>query len=86
MNNSNSSIVDKILYDAGDFEEIQVTLRLKKNIAFVGRLISYQYSKSFDEFVSEEIIQAILSIGPDYLNSNQSLKEYSKQLLDEDDV
>jgi hypothetical protein len=86
MNNSNSSIIDKILYDAGDFEEIQVTLRLKKNIAFVGRLISYQYNKSFDEFVSEEIIQAILSIGPDYLNSNQSLKEYSKQLLDEDDV
>jgi len=25
-----SSIVDKILYDAGDYEEIQVTLRLKE--------------------------------------------------------
>ena len=86
MNNSNSSIVDKILYDAGDFEEIQVTLRLKKNIAFVGRLISYQYNKSFDEFVSEEIIQAILSISTATFNSNQSLKEYSKQLLDEDYV
>jgi len=45
------------------FEEIQVTLTLKRNIAFVGRLISYQQNKTFDEFVSEEIRQAILSIG-----------------------
>ncbi len=47
------------------YEEIQVTLKLKKSIAFVGRLISYQEKKSFDEFVSEEIRQAILAIGPD---------------------
>ena len=45
------------------FEEIQVTLTLKRNIAFVGRLISYQQNKTFEEFVSEEIRQAILSIG-----------------------
>ena len=57
MNNP-PSIVDKILYP--DYEKIQVTLTLKKNIAFVGRLISYQQKKSFDEFVSEEIRQAIL--------------------------
>ena len=57
MNNP-PSIVDKILYAA--YEKIQVTLTLKKNIAFVGRLISYQQKKSFDEFVSEEIRQAIL--------------------------
>ena len=46
-----------------DKEEIQVTLKLKKNVAFVGRLISYQEKKSFDDFVSEEIRQAILAIG-----------------------
>ena len=64
------------------YEEIQVTLRLKKSIAFVGRLITYQQNKSFDEFVSEEIRQAILSIGPDNLNANQPLKEYAKNLLE----
>jgi hypothetical protein len=42
---------------------------------------SYQQNKTFGEFVSEEIRQAILDIGPDHLNSNQSLKEYAKQLL-----
>lgn len=63
--------------------EIKVTLTLKRNIAFVGRLISYQQNKTFDEFVSEEIRQAILATGPDHLNSNQSLKEYAKQLLDQ---
>ena len=83
MNNP-PSIVDKILYP--DYEKIQVTLTLKKNIAFVGRLISYQQKKPFDEFVSEEKRQAILSIGPDHLNDNQPLKEYTKHLLLEEEV
>ena len=83
---NNPSIVDKILFDAGGYEEIQVTLRLKKNIAFVGRLISYQYNKSFDEFVTDEIRQSILSIGPDHLNSNLPLKEYAQHLLEEEEV
>jgi small nuclear ribonucleoprotein (snRNP)-like protein len=83
MNNkNNSSIVDKILY-GGDYEEIQVTLKLKRNIALVGRLIAYhQNMKTFDDFVSEEIRQTILAIGPDLLNENHSLKEYSKRLLE----
>ena len=68
------------------YEEIQVTLTLKKNISFVGRLISYQQNKSLDEFVSEEIRQAILEIGPDHLNSTQPLKEYAKHLLLEEEV
>jgi len=83
MNNP-PSIVDKILY--ADYEKIQVTLTLKKNIAFVGRLISYQQKKSFDEFVSEEKRQAILSIGPDHLNNNLPLKEYAQHLLEEEEV
>jgi hypothetical protein len=53
------------------YEEIQVTLRLKKSIAFVGRLIAYQQNKTFDDFVSEEFRQVILAIGPDHLNDNQ---------------
>jgi hypothetical protein len=73
-------------FTAEDFEQIQVTLTLKKNIAFVGRLISYQQNKSFDEFVSEEIRQAILSIGPDHLNSNLPLKEYAQHLLEGEEV
>ena len=83
MNNP-PSIVDKILYAA--YEKIQVTLTLKKNIAFVGRLISYQQKKSFDEFVSEEKRQAILSIGPDHLNNNLPLKEYAQHLLEGEEV
>ena len=63
------------------YEEIQVTLRLKKSIAFVGRLIAYQQNKTFDDFVSEEFRQVILAIGPDHLNDNQPLKEYAKHLL-----
>jgi hypothetical protein len=69
MDNNNNNVNNNYF-----FEEIQVTLTLKRNIAFVGRLISYQQQKSFDEFVSEEIRQAILSIGPDHLNANQPLK------------
>ena len=61
-------------------------MKLKKSIAFVGRLISYQEKKSFDEFVSEEIRQSILSIGPDHLNDNQPLKEYAKDLLEGEEV
>ena len=83
MNNP-PSIVDKILY--ADYEKIQVTLTLKKNIAFVGRLISYQQKKSFDEFVSEEKRQAILSIGPNHLNNNLPLKEYAQHLLEGEEV
>jgi hypothetical protein len=83
MNNP-PSIVDKILY--ADYEKIQVTLTLKNNIAFVGRLTSYQQKKSFDEFVSEEIRLAILSIGPDHLNNNLPLKEYAQHLLEGEEV
>jgi small nuclear ribonucleoprotein (snRNP)-like protein len=38
-NSSYSSFVDKIL--SGPYEEIQVIVKLKKNIALVGRLIAY---------------------------------------------
>ena len=49
-------------------------------------LICYQYNRSFDEFVSEEIRQAILSISPDHLNANQPLKEYAQHLLEGEEV
>jgi hypothetical protein len=78
-----SSEVDTTNYFFVDKEEIKVTVTLKRNIAFVGRLISYQQNKTLNEFVSEEIRQAILATGPDHLNANKSLKEYAKQLLDQ---
>ena len=81
---NNSSIIDKILY--GDYEKIQVTLTLKRNNAFVGRLVSYQQNKTFDEFVGEEIRQAILSINPDHLNNNLPLMEYAQHLLEGEKV
>ena len=81
-NNSNSS--SNYFFEE---EIIQVTLTLKKNIALVGRLIAYQQNmKSFDDFVSEEVRQAILSIGPDHLNANQPLKEYAQHLLEGEEI
>ena len=58
MNNNNSSIVDKILY--GVYEKIQVTLTLKKNIAFLGSYFIQKFKplKSF----YEEIRQAIMDL------------------------
>ena len=67
-----------------DFEEIQVTLKIKKNIAEVGRLIAeYQYKGSFDKFASEEVRQAILAIGPDY---PEPVKEYANKLLEGEEM
>jgi small nuclear ribonucleoprotein (snRNP)-like protein len=85
-NYSNYSLfVDKIL--SGPYEEIQVIVKLKKNIALVGRLIAYhQNLKSFDDFVNEEIRQTILAIGPDILSENQSLEEYAKRLLEGEEI
>ena len=41
--------------DESVYEHIPVVLRLKKNIAEVGRLIAkYRYNYSFDAFASEE--------------------------------
>ena len=68
-------MIVKLNNDHTLYEEIQITLTLKKNIAFVGRLINYQQSKTFDNFVSEEIRQVILAIGSDHLNDNQPLKD-----------
>jgi hypothetical protein len=71
-----------------DFINIDSSHSFITHIIVNGRLISYQQNKTFDEFVSEEIRQAILATGPDRLNSNQSLKDYAKQLLqgEEDEV
>jgi hypothetical protein len=54
-NNNTNYHIHKQTNNHTPYEEIKVTLKLKKNIAFVGRLISYQQNKTFDSFVSEEI-------------------------------
>ena len=65
-----------------EYEEIPVTLKLKKNIAIVGRLITeYRYKGSFDAFASEEIRQAILAIGPDY---PKEVREYVNKLVEKE--
>ena len=67
-----------------EYEEIFVTLRLKKNIAIVGKLIAeYRYNGSFDKFASEEIRQAILSIVPDY---PEPIKEYANRLVEKEEI
>ena len=63
-----------------EFQEIPIILRLKKNIAIVGRLIAeYRYNGSFDAFASEEIRQAILAIGPDY---PEQVKDFANKLVE----
>jgi hypothetical protein len=67
-----------------EYDEIIVTLRLKNNIMIVGRLIAeYRYNGSFDRFASEEIRQAILSIGPDY---PEPVKEYANKLVENEEM
>ena len=67
-----------------EYEEIPVVLKLKKNIAIVGRLIAeYKYSSSFDKFASEEIRQAILAIGPDY---PIQIREYANRLVEKEEM
>lgn len=68
-----------------DFEEIQVTLKLKKNIAEVGRLIAkYRYKESFDDFASEEVRQAILATGPD--GYPKQIREYANKFLEGEEM
>jgi hypothetical protein len=73
-----------IEYQEEEYQEIPVVLRLKKNIAIVGRLIAeYKYSGSFDKFASEEIRQAILAIGPDY---PKPIKGYANRLVENEEM
>jgi hypothetical protein len=70
--------------DKEEYQKIPVVLKLKKNIAIVGSLISeYKYNGSFDRFVSEEIRQATLAIGPDY---PEPIKEYANRLVEKEDM
>ena len=67
-----------------EFEEITVTLCLKKSIAIVGKLIAeYRYKGYFDRFASEEIRQAILAIGPDY---PEPVKDYANRLVEKEEM
>lgn len=73
-------------YHQEEYEEITVTLKLKKNIAIVGRLITeYKYKGSFDRFASEEIRQSILAIGPDYPGP-EPVKDYANRLVENENI
>jgi hypothetical protein len=45
-----------------DIEKIDVTLRLKKNVAQVGRLIAKHNDEDFDKFISEEVSKIIYTL------------------------
>jgi hypothetical protein len=67
-----------------EYDEVIVTIKLKKNIMIVGRLIAeYRYQGSFDRFASEEIRQAILAIGPDY---PEPVKERANKLVENEEM
>ena len=58
---------DKMINNVNDnnnnnFEEIQVNLKLNKNIAQVGRLIAKYYDEDFDKFISEEVSKIIYTL------------------------
>jgi hypothetical protein len=67
-----------------EYDEITVTLKLKKNIMIVGRLIAeYRHNGSFDKFASEEIRQTILAIAPDY---PIQIKDYANKLVENEEI
>jgi hypothetical protein len=67
-----------------EYDKTIVTLKLKKNIMIVGRLIAeYKYNGSFDKFASEEIRQAILAIAPDY---PIQIKDYANKLVENEEM
>ena len=78
-NNINNDKDDK------SYEEISVTLKLKKNIAQVGRLIAKRYddNEDFDQFVSEEVSKMILALStmPEFPDE---LKQQIQKLLEEE--
>ena len=45
-----------------DTELIPITLKLKKNVAQVGRLIAKHYDEDFDKFISEEVSKIIYTL------------------------
>jgi hypothetical protein len=45
-----------------DIQKIDVNLRLKKNVAQVGRLIAKHNDEDFDKFISEEVSKIILAL------------------------
>jgi hypothetical protein len=45
-----------------DIEKIDVTLRLKKDVAQVGRLIAKHNNEDFDKFISEEVSKIIYTL------------------------
>jgi hypothetical protein len=59
---------DKMINNVNDnnnnnnFEEIQVNLKLNKNIAQVGRLIAKHNDEDFDKFISEEVSKIIFAL------------------------
>ena len=81
-----------------EYVEIPVVLKLKKNIAQVGKLIAeYHYKGSFDAFVSEEVRQAIIAtLGPpptppgpreeDYPSLSANTREYINKLLQGEEI
>jgi hypothetical protein len=45
-----------------DIQKIDVNLRLKKNVAQVGRLIAKHNDEDFDKFISEEVSKIIYTL------------------------
>jgi hypothetical protein len=78
----NDIMIKNVNDNNNDFEEIQVTLKLKKNIAHVGRLIAKHYddNEDFDQFVSEEVSKMILALStiPEFPDE---LKQQIQKLL-----
>ena len=59
----NDKMINNVNDNNNNVEEIQVNLKLNKNIAQVGRLIAKYYdNEDFDKFISDEVSKIIFSI------------------------
>jgi hypothetical protein len=67
-----------------EYQEIQVTLRLKKNVAEVGKMMAkFQYNDSFDAFASYEMDLVIRgNADSDY---PKEVQDYLKEENDDDE-
>jgi hypothetical protein len=82
----------KISINEEEYEEIPVTLKLKKNVAEVAMILAKSYhgprKEDFNKFINEEVTKVIFSLAlspPQPPEFPDSLKQHIHKLLEEDD-
>jgi len=82
----NDKMINNVNDNNNNFEEIQVNLKLNKNIAQVGRLIAKYYdNEDFDKFISEEVSKIIMALSTMPEFPDELKQHIQKKLLMEEE-